>query len=242
MKNYKITISYDGTDYHGWQIQPKKRTVQGMIEEALYHFQSKRIPVTGAGRTDAGVHAAAQVANFKADLDIPDEELLNALNGNLPPEIRVIKVKNVNIDFHSRKNAQSKIYQYRIFNAPEITPFHIRYVLYQPTTLNFQKMKEAASLFVREDDFTAFSSNRLRHPIKKVTRSEIKKQGKEIVYTVEADGFLKYMVRTMAGALIMVGREKITPEAIETLFREKKRSSLIPTAPAKGLCLVQVIY
>jgi tRNA pseudouridine38-40 synthase len=242
MKNYKITICYDGTEYHGWQIQPQKRTIQGLIEEALYHFKSKRIPVIGAGRTDAGVHAAAQTADFKADLSIPDSELLNALNGNLPPDIRITKVETVSMDFHSRKSARSKIYQYRIFNAADITPFQIRYVLFHPKPLDLQKMKEAASLFVREDDFTAFSSNRLRHPVKKVIRSEIEQQEKEIIYTVEAEGFLKYMVRTMVGALILAGREKIAPETIDGLFKEKKRSSLIPTAPAKGLCLLRVIY
>jgi tRNA pseudouridine38-40 synthase len=180
MKNYKITVCYDGTDYHGWQIQPQKRTIQGKIEEALYNFKSKRIPVVGAGRTDAGVHAAAQVANFKADFSIADDELLNALNGNLPPAIRVTKVETVDMDFHSRKSARSKIYQYRIFNAPDITPFQIRYVLHHPAPLNLQKMKQAALLFVREDDFTSFSSNQLRHPVKKVMRSEIKKRERKL--------------------------------------------------------------
>jgi tRNA pseudouridine38-40 synthase len=115
-------------------------------------------------------------------------------------------------------------------------------VLFHPKSLDIQKMKQAASFFVREDDFTAISSNRLRHPIKKVIRSEIKKKENEIIYTVEADGFLKYMVRTMVGALLMAGRGKITPETIESLFKEKKRSSLIPTAPPQGLCLLRVLY
>jgi len=242
MKNYKITVCYDGTDYHGWQVQPQKRTIQGEIEEAMYPFKSRRIPVTGAGRTDAGVHAAGQTANFKADLSYPNEELLAALNGNLPQDIRVIKAETVDMDFHSRKSARSKIYRYRIFNAPDITPFQIRYSLHHPKALNLQEMNRAARRFVRKDDFTSFSSNKLRHPVKKVMRSEIKKQGKELVYTVEADGFLQYMVRTMVGALIVVGREKMSPENIETLFKQKKRSPLIPTAPAKGLCLIQVIY
>jgi tRNA pseudouridine38-40 synthase len=242
IKNYKITVCYDGTEYHGWQIQPQKKTIQGEIEKALYHFKSQRIPVTGAGRTDAGVHAAAQVAHFKADLRLSTHELLNAFNGNLPPDIRITKVETVDMAFHARKSARSKTYQYRIFNAPNITPFQLRYVLFHPKSLDIQKMKQAASFFVREDDFTAISSNRLRHPIKKVIRSEIKKKENEIIYTVEADGFLKYMVRTMVGALLMAGRGKITPETIESLFKEKKRSSLIPTAPPQGLCLLRVLH
>jgi tRNA pseudouridine38-40 synthase len=242
LKNYKITICYDGTDYHGWQIQPRKKTIQGVIEDALYLFKSKRIKLIGAGRTDAGVHAAAQVAHFKADLDYAEDELRRALNGNLPPDIRIIKVETVEKDFHARKQAQSKIYRYRICNSPEITPFEIRYTLYYPAPLDIQKMKEAASLFIREDDFTSFSSNRLRNPVKNVVRSEVKKHGKMILYTVEADGFLIYMARTMVGGLLAAGRGKIAPEQIERLFKEKKRSPLTPTAPARGLCLLKVIY
>jgi len=242
MKNYKIIVCYDGTDYHGWQIQPSKRTIQGLVEEALYPFKSERIPVTGAGRTDAGVHASAQVAHFKADLDYPEKELLRALNGHLPPDIRIIKAEIVDDDFHARKNAKSKIYQYRIFNAPDITPFEIRYVLHYPAPLDLTEMQKAASLFIRKDDFTSFSKNQLRCPIKNVIRSEIKKIGKEVVYTVEADGFLQYMARTMVGALLEIGRKKIPPDAIDSLFKERKRSALVPTAPPKGLCLMQVKY
>jgi len=242
LKNFKITICYDGTDYHGWQIQPRKKTIQGVIEDALYLFKSKRIKLIGAGRTDAGVHAAAQVAHFKADLDYPENELLRALNGNLPPDIRIIKVETADNDFHARKQARSKIYQYSICNAPDITPFETRYALYHPAPLDIRKMKEAASLFIRKDDFTSFSSNRLRNPVKNVVRSEVKKQEKMIFYTVEADGFLIYMARTMAGALLSAGRGKIAPEQIGRLFKEKKRSPLTPTAPARGLCLLEVIY
>ncbi|MCD6518286.1 MAG: tRNA pseudouridine(38-40) synthase TruA [Candidatus Aminicenantes bacterium] len=242
VKNFKITVCYDGTDYHGWQIQPRKKTIQGVIEDALYLFKSKRIKLIGAGRTDAGVHAAAQVAHFKADLHYSENELLRALNGNLPPDIRILKVEISDKEFHARKQAKSKIYQYRIYNAPDITPFETRYALYHPAPLDIRKMQEAASLFIRKDDFTSFSSNRLRHPIKNVTRSEIKKQGKMILYTVEADGFLMYMARTMAGALLAAGRGKISLDRIDQLFKEKKRSPLTPTAPARGLCLLKVSY
>ncbi|MGD2244923.1 MAG: tRNA pseudouridine(38-40) synthase TruA [Candidatus Aminicenantes bacterium] len=242
MQNYKLILSYDGTDFHGWQRQPKKRTVQGLLEDSLAKITQKKINITGAGRTDAGVHAQAQVANFKANLNMNDDELFRAINSLLPQDIRVTALKRTDKDFHARKMAKSKIYQYRIFNSPNISPFIIRYVLHWPSRLKVQSMREAAPLFIREADFTAFSSNRLLDPVRKVTRSEINKKGNEIIYTVEANGFLRYMVRTMVGTLLEAGKGKLLPEQIETLFRKKKRSLASPTAPAKGLCLIKVNY
>ncbi|MFW6136521.1 MAG: tRNA pseudouridine(38-40) synthase TruA [Candidatus Aminicenantaceae bacterium] len=242
MKNYKITISYDGTGYHGWQRQPDKKTIQGTIEKALHPFRSEKIHVAGAGRTDAGVHALGQTAHFKADLDLSENELLRALNGRLPRSIRIISVETADMDFHARKSARSKIYRYRIYNAYDISPFDIRYVLHWPSSLNFKKMQQAASLFVREADFSSFSSNRFLNPVRKVMTSHLERQGREIVYTVQADGFLRYMARTMAGALLAAGRGKMEPENIENLFQNNQRSSLVPTAPPHGLALVKVIY
>ena len=242
MQNYKITISYDGTDYHGWQRQPKKRTIQGLIEENLSKITQKKITLIGAGRTDAGVHAQSQVANFKANIAFSDEEIHRALNSLLPGDIRVISLKKTNLSFHARKMAKSKIYQYRIFNSPDIPPFLHRYVLYWPSPLNVEMMKKAALLFLKKADFTAFSSNRLLNPVRKVFTSKIEKKGKEIIYTIEADGFLRYMVRSIVGTLLEVGRGKLLPEKIEGIFKKNKRSLAGPTAPAKGLCLIKVIY
>ena len=248
MQNYKIIISYDGTDYHGWQRQPDKRTIQGQLEDVLTQISSKKIPVIGAGRTDAGVHAKAQVAHFKANLSLSENEVFRAMNGLLPADIRIISLQRADSNFHARKMAVSKIYQYRIFNSLNISPFLVRYTLhrsypsYPSFPLDIKSMKEAASLFVREADFTAFSSNRLLHPVRRVMFSEIKKKGDEIIYTIEANGFLRYMVRTIVGTLLEIGRGKMLPNEIEEIFSDKKRKETTPTAPAKGLCLIEVKY
>ena len=242
MQNYKIVIGYDGTDYQGWQRQPNKKTIQGLIENALERIAAKKVPVIGSGRTDAGVHAKGQVAHFKVNSRLENDEFQQALNGILPSDIRIRSLKKAPPHFHARKLARSKIYQYRIFNSPDISPFLIRYVLQWTSSLDVGKMAEAAHLFVRKADFTPFSSNRLLSPIRIVTRSEIRKKGKEILYTVEANGFLRYMVRSMVGALIEVGRGKLDSKQIEDFFKLNKRSHLCPTAPAKGLTLIKVRY
>ena len=242
IENYKLVICYDGTDYHGWQQQPKTRTIQGILEDALVKITRKKIALIGAGRTDAGVHAQAQVANFKANITLSTKELHIALNSLLPGDIKVLSINKVDPNFHAIRDARSKIYQYRIFNSRDISPFIHRYVLYKPSSFDIEAMKKAAALFKREADFSPFSSNQLLYPVRKVTTSKIEKKGKEIVYTVEANGFLRYMVRTIVGTLMKVGKRKIPPETIEEIFLKKKRSLASPTAPAKGLCLIKVIY
>ncbi len=242
MQNYKIILSYDGTDFHGWQRQPDKKTIQSTLENSLAQITQKKISVIGAGRTDAGVHALAQAAHFKANLRMDEDALLRALNSLLPQDIRISSLIKTDPDFHARKMAMSKIYQYRILHSPKVSPFVVRYVLHWPSALNVHLMRRAAALFRRKADFTAFSSNRLLDPIRTITRSEIKKTGNEIIYTVEANGFLRYMVRTIVGTLLEAGKGKISLEQIEELFRKNKRSLASPTAPAKGLCLIQVNY
>jgi tRNA pseudouridine38-40 synthase len=242
LENYKIKISYDGTDYHGWQRQPHKKTIQGSLEKALFKIAKKNVSVLGAGRTDAGVHALAQVANFKGDLKLEDEELLRAMNSLLSKDIRILTLQKVDKSFHSRKMAKSKIYRYRIINTKNINPFLIRYALYLPYPLDLDAMKTAAAKFIRKADFTPFSSNRLLYPVRTVIRSEIQKKGNEITYTVEADGFLRYMVRTMVGTLLEIGRGKKPPDVIEDLFKGNKRTLASPTAEARGLCLIAVRY
>jgi tRNA pseudouridine38-40 synthase len=242
MRVIRLVVGYDGTDFCGWQRQLGDRTVQGELEEALTRLAGKRIPVVGAGRTDAGVHALGQVASFRTALDLGEAELLRALNSLLPRDVRVSSVRTAPPAFDARKSARSKIYQYRIYNGPQVSPFLFRYVLHWPGRLDFGKMAEAARLFKRKADFTAFSSNRLLQPVRRVTRSDLRKKGPEIVYTIEAEGFLRYMVRAIVGTLLEVGRRRVEPQAIEDLFRQKKRSLASPTAPAKGLCLIKVVY
>lgn len=239
---YKATIVYDGTDYHGWQRQPKKKTIQGLIERALFKVTQKQIPVIGAGRTDAGVHAKGQTAHFRISLSIKERDLSKALNSLLPPDIRIDKLEAVNPDFHARRSALSKIYQYRINNSSSVSPFDIRYVHHWRGKLNTEEMMAGASQFIREDDFNPFSSNRFLHPVRKITRSEITLQDDEILYTVEASGFLRYMVRTMVGTLLEIGKGRYKSQEIDEIFRGKKRTLASPTAPPQGLTLLKVNY
>jgi len=217
-ETYKLLLSYDGTDFHGWQRQPRKRTVQGVVENTLTKIIQKKIPVIGSGRTDAGVHALGQVAHFRAEVSLTEEQLFRAINALLPSDVRVISL------------------------AHQISPFLFRYVHQWSSPLDLPLMKKAASLFVREDDFSGFSSNRLIQPVRKVFSSEINKKGSEIVFTVEANGFLRYMVRTMVGTLLEIGKGKMAAERIEEVFVKKNRALAGPTAPAKGLCLIKVNY
>jgi tRNA pseudouridine38-40 synthase len=242
MKNYKIVLGYEGTDFRGWQRQPGGRTVQGTLEEALRKITGKRTVVHGAGRTDAGVHALGQAASFRGAFKLTDEVLLRALNAVLPDDVRVFSLEEASPDFHARRSARSKLYRYRIARASQPSPLDRRFVLHWPYPLRLGKMREAAGLFARTADFTAFSSNRDRSPVRTVTRSELRRSGGEIVYTIEAAGFLRYMVRTIVGTLLEVGRGRISPEDVEEIFRRGDRSLAGPTAAAKGLTLVRVDY
>ncbi len=242
MKNYKLVLGYDGTDFRGWQRQPEDRTVQGVLEEAVFKVTRKRTVVHGAGRTDAGVHALGQAAGFRGAFKLSDAVLLRALNAVLPEDVRIFSLEQAPPDFHARRSARSKLYRYRIVIAPQPSPLDRRYVLHWPYPVKVGAMREAARLFVRTADFSAFSSNRDRSPVRTVTRSELRRSGDELVYTIESRGFLRYMVRTIVGTLLEVGRGRIRPADIEGIFRGKDRSLAGATAAAKGLTLVRVDY
>ncbi|MCP2604997.1 tRNA pseudouridine(38-40) synthase TruA [Candidatus Aminicenantes bacterium AH-873-B07] len=242
MNNYKIIIAYDGINYHGWQIQPGIRTIQGTIQEALEKITEQKIKIIGAGRTDAGVHAKGQVANFWANINLKEEELFRALNAVLPRDIRIISLEKVPLDFHARKKAKAKIYEYRILNSQMISPFLFRYVFHYPYPLNFNKMKEASKYFVGKKDFTLFSSGEKKNNIREVYYSEVFKREDEIIYKIKANSFIRYMVRKIVGILIEVGKRKFEPEIINDIFENKNHSITIPTAPPHGLCLLEVIY
>ncbi|MCR4410014.1 MAG: tRNA pseudouridine(38-40) synthase TruA [Candidatus Saccharicenans sp.] len=242
LENFKLTISYDGTDYHGWQRQPNRVTIQGKLEDVLMRILGEKINLQAAGRTDAGVHALGQVASFRANCRLGEAELLRALNAMLPFDIRILNVERVPAAFHARKSARSKVYRYRIKISPIISPFDYRYVLHYPYPLDIPAMEEAARHFEREADFSAFSSGDYPNPVRKIFSSRLENRGDELVYTVEATGFLRYMVRTIVGTLIMTGRGRLKPEDIDLLFEQKKRTLSSPSAPARGLCLVRVNY
>lgn len=242
MKTYRIVVGYDGTDFRGWQRQPDARTVQGELEAAVGRITGKKVVVHGAGRTDAGVHALAQVASFRGAFKLSDEVLLRALNAVLTEDVRVFALEEAPPGFHARRSARSKVYRYRIATARQPNPLDRRYVLHWPYPLKVGAMRRAARLFVRTADFSAFSSNRDRTPIRTVTRSELRRSGDEIVFTIEARGFLRYMVRTIVGTLLEVGRGRLRPEEVEDIFRRGDRSLAGATAAARGLTLVRVDY
>jgi tRNA pseudouridine38-40 synthase len=173
---------------------------------------------------------------------LSDADLFRALNAVLPWDVRILELEEAPDAFHARKSAKAKVYRYRIILAPKISPFDFRYALHWPYPLDVRAVRRAAALFVRRADFTAFSSNRERHPVRTVRRSEIRKKGQDLVYTIEAEGFLRYMVRTIVGTLLEVGRGKLAPEDIDTIFRRKQRLLAGATAPGKGLCLIRVDY
>jgi tRNA pseudouridine38-40 synthase len=248
MKNYKLVLGYDGTDFRGWQRQPDGprqpgcRTVQGVLEEAVGRITGRKVVVHGAGRTDAGVHALGQVAGFRGAFKLSDEVLLRALNAVLPEDVRIFSLTEAPPGFHARRSARTKLYRYRISTAPQPNPLDRRFVLHWPYPLKVGAMRDAARLFVRTADFTAFSSNRDRSPVRTVTRSELRRSGEELVYAIESAGFLRYMVRTIVGTLLEVGRGRLAPSAIEDIFRSKDRSLAGVTAPAKGLTLISIDY
>lgn len=242
MQNYKAVLSYDGTDYHGWQVQPKGKTIQGMLEKTLARITKSEIPVIGAGRTDAGVHALAQAASFRIEIKISDKDLFQAMNSLLPQDIRVVSLEKAPSDFHALRSAVGKVYTYRIFTDPHVSPFIVRYVHHHPYPLDRKAMRKAASFFVREADFNPFSSNRELYPVRRVTKAEFLFEDQEIRFTVAANGFLRYMVRAIVGTLLEVGRGRLAPGDIETIFAGGKRTLASPTAPARGLCLMEVKY
>lgn len=244
MPNIKVAIQYDGTDFHGWQIQPGLRTVQGCLADALRRLSGEKVKIIGAGRTDAGAHALGQIANFHLEKEFDVAELQRALNSLLPWDVRIVTLSHAPDRFHARRDARSKLYRYQIYTGPVISPFAYRYYLHFPRSLDIEKMEEAAEAFIGAHDFTAFaasassSSNRVRT----VFRSELARAGRRLFYLIEADGFLQHMVRSIVGTLIEVGLGRIGPDEIELILRSRERARAGPTVAARGLFLVRVNY
>lgn len=244
MRNIKLTLEYDGENYHGWQRQPQVTTIQGMIEEALAKVLQEKMNLIGAGRTDAGVHARGQVANFKTKSNIPLKNLKAALNGLLPEDIVVRHAVQVPDDFHARYDAKSKSYCYTILNSPLPSPFYRKYAYFFPHPLDTAAMKRAAKFLVGRHDFSSFRGagmTRGNH-IRKVKRLRISTEKELIRLDMEADGFLYNMVRIIAGTLLEAGRGKMVAGEVRRILRAKDRRQAGPTLPARGLCLVKVKY
>jgi tRNA pseudouridine38-40 synthase len=244
MPLYRITLAYDGTDYQGWQVQPDKITIQGEMQRCLERMAGHPVSVTGAGRTDAGVHAHAQVAHFHLDTEIPPDGLVRGMNSILPNDIRVREADLAPADFHARYSARSKIYHYHLDLSPVALPFRARFTYHYPHPLQREPMDCAAELFAGRHDFAAFcaSASEVKTTVRECTVSRFSEHGHELVYEVAANGFLHHMARNIVGTLLEVGSGKIAPEDIESLFESRDRRLSGPTAPARGLHLMHVEY
>ena len=248
--NYRLLLQYDGTNFHGWQIQEQLRTVQGELTRVLSLLDGRGVTVHGSGRTDAGVHAEGQVASVSLQREISPQKLRNAINGNLSPDVRVLLAEAVPDDFHARYSARSKTYVYRVIHGPVVSPFWACYALQEARPLDLVRMRRCARLFVGEHDWTAFSAAQsdAESRVRTIDLLEIadgwNARGRchliEIV--VSANGFLRYMVRSMAGTLLAVGRGEITEETIGKAIREGDRDLVGATAPPHGLTLKSVKY
>ncbi len=250
MRNLKVTLAYDGTDFSGWQVQPEVPTIQGTLASAIGRVTGEKVLPQASGRTDAGVHALAQVVTFVTESSVPTENFQKALNDLLPASVRVLLVEEAAADFHARHSAKAKTYRYRIDRAAICSPFLARYVWHYPYTLVEEAMARAAELVVGEHDFTSFAAvdpERAREdePVSNVRRifsSSWERSDDEFVYTVRGSGFLHHMVRNLVGTFVLVGKGTLTPQDMARILEAKNRSRAGPTAPATGLYLVNVEY
>jgi len=253
MRNICLTLAYDGTDFHGWQRQPQAPSVQEELEERIEKITGAHATLYGSGRTDAGVHAAGQVANFRTECPIPCESLVKALNDILPVAIRVRKAEDVPATFHARYSAKAKTYRYRILQATICPPFLARYVDHHPHPLDGRRMARAARMLEGEHDFTSFAGSDPARKKKELredsnvremfhSRIRVRKELWMMVYEIRGSGFLHHMVRNIVGTLLEVGGGKLEPEDILRILEARDRGSAGATAPASGLWLVRVEY
>lgn len=249
MRHFKLTISYDGTDYHGWQIQANKPTVQGEIVRVLRTLTQESSVLHGSGRTDAGVHALGQVASFRTQSGLSAEEFQRALNALLPPAIRIVCAVEVGPDFHARWSARAKTYRYRLYRGRVVPPMLWRYVLHYPFPLDEERMRDAAARFVGQHDFASFAAStgsedddKERSTVREVYSTQLARSddNEELVFTVRGRSFLRYMVRKMMGTLLDIGRGRLQPEDVDRLYELRDRSKSGPTVPPQGLCMVSV--
>lgn len=248
--NYRLLLQYDGTDFHGWQIQGQLRTVQGELTRVLSLLDDREVVVHGSGRTDAGVHAEGQVATAQLQREISPSKLRNAINGNLSADVRVLFVDVVPDVFHARYSAKSKTYAYRLVHGTVMSPFWKRYAHHESRYLDLRRMRQCAQTFLGEHDWTAFSAAQSDSEtrVRNVTELNISDGWDErgrchlIEFTISANGFLRYMVRSIVGTLLAVGRHEIDEATIARAIQSGDRSLVGATAPANGLTLISVSY
>jgi tRNA pseudouridine38-40 synthase len=250
MRNLKIVLAYDGSEFSGWQVQPDVATLQGTMASAIGRVTGEKVLPQGSGRTDAGVHALAQVATFATDSPIPAQNLVKALNDILPSSIRVLEVSEAPPEFHARKSACAKTYRYRVYRGAICPPFLARYVWHYPFPLDEDAMEKAATFVIGEHDFTSFAavdSERGREHettsnVRQIFASSWDRTGEELVYVVRGSGFLHHMVRNLVGTFVLVGKGTLKPADLTAVLAALNRSAAGATAPACGLYLVSVEY
>jgi len=245
LRTIKLVIEYEGTHYLGWQVQPNGQTIQGVIQDCLKRLTGESSQLIGSGRTDAGVHALGQVAHFKTESRMDANTFQRALNSLLPKDIVIRRAEEVEAEFHARRSARSKVYEYRILNRTIPPAIDRQYIWYVPQKLNLDEMKKATHSLVGEHDFSAFRSvgSSARSSVRNILRADWKR-GKEghLRFEIEATGFLKQMVRAIVGTLVEVGRGKTSAQEFKRILDSKDRKEAGPTAPAHGLFLNEVKY
>jgi tRNA pseudouridine38-40 synthase len=249
-RNFKITIAYDGTDFCGWQVQPNHASIQGTLADAIERITTQRVLPQGSGRTDAGVHALAQVASFALESVIPAQNLLVALNHILPASIRINSVAEVSADFHARHSATAKTYEYRIFRQSICPPFLARYAYHHPFPLDEAAMMRAAEFVIGKHDFSSFAAvdpergkeEEEIENVRTIYSSEWQLDRDLLVYRVRGNGFLHHMVRNLVGTFLVVGKGSLASDSIRRILEARRRSEAGPTAPPSGLFLVSVEY
>jgi tRNA pseudouridine38-40 synthase len=249
MRNLKLLLAYDGTEFCGWQVQPDAVTIQGTLASAIGRVTGEKVLPQGSGRTDAGVHALGQVVTLSTASPIPPENLVNALNDILPAAIRVLEAAEAPPEFHARKSAQAKTYRYRMYRGAICPPFLARYVWHYPYPLDEGQMQEVAAVILGEHDFTSFAAvdpERGREKevgnVRRIFFSSWDRQEDEFVYTVRGSGFLHHMVRNLVGTFLLVGKGTLKPSDMSRILEARSRSAAGATVPARGLCLISVEY
>jgi tRNA pseudouridine38-40 synthase len=244
MRTIKLTIAYDGTPYVGWQRQETGESIQGLIEDALAKIEGHGVTLHGAGRTDAGVHALAQVASARIGAALDDETLGRALNANLPAAIRIVGVETAPDDFHARFSATGKAYEYRIWNGAAVPPFVRLYVWHVPQPLDVARMNEASAAIVGEHDFAAFqgTGSTTHSTVRRVTSAGWRADGSAVTFAIAGEGFLRHMVRGLTGTLVEVGHGRRPVADLARLVASGRRAEAGRTAPPHGLFLVSVLY
>jgi tRNA pseudouridine38-40 synthase len=250
MRNLKVILSYDGAEFSGWQVQPDAATVQGTVASAIGRITGEKVLPQGSGRTDAGVHALAQVMTFVTQSSVPTENFVKALNDILPASVRAMEVAEVSPEFHARHSARAKSYRYRIYRETICPPFLARYVWHYPYQIDEEAMARGAAFVVGEKDFTSFAAvdpERGREGetvsnVRTIFSSSWERSEEELIYTVRGSGFLHHMVRNLVGTFILVGRGTLQDHAITRILEARTRSAAGATAPASGLYLVNVEY